>query len=60
MQKIDTTNPLDWIPYQNRWGRWVWRQEDIYADPTWPGLKPPSKDVHPLVKDGEWVWCENV
>ena len=59
LKEINTTNPIDHIPYQNRWGRWVWRRPDIPEDRNWPGLKAPSKTVHPEVRDGKWCWVEN-
>jgi hypothetical protein len=55
---IDTTNPTNWIPYQNRWGHWVWRREDIYEDRGWPGKKPPNDKVIPKVLNGKWYWVE--
>jgi hypothetical protein len=57
---IGTDNPCDWIPYQNRWGQWVWRREDIAEDKNWPGLKPPTKTVVPKVINNLWHWVEEV
>jgi len=46
----------DEIPFQNRWGTWVWRTKNQNADPNWPGLKPPKGCTHPELKDGQWTW----
>jgi hypothetical protein len=44
------------IPYKNRWGHWVWRREDIPPDPSWPGIRPPTKTARPVLINGKWHW----
>ena len=48
--------PGSWIPYKNRQGEWVWRDENDPEDKDWPGFKPPADDVFPEFIDGGWKW----
>jgi hypothetical protein len=38
------------------WGHWVWRREDIPPDPSWPGIRPPTKTARPVLINGKWHW----
>ena len=46
------------VPYQNRWGHWVWTVEGGEMPKSWPGEKPPSKDVVPVLIGPDWYWGE--
>ncbi len=53
IQKI----PSDSIPYQNRWGYWVWRRPCDIPLSNWPGQKPP-KWATGVIFDKCWCWTD--
>lgn len=47
------------IPYQNRWGHWIWRCMDQPEDRGWPGVKPPDGAVPAYDDLVGWYWTSN-
>jgi hypothetical protein len=50
--------PLNWVPYKNAWGLWVWHGPNTPAIKRWPGIKNPSWAKNPIVSGGKWAWTD--
>jgi hypothetical protein len=51
--------PGTYIPYQNIWGLWVWRDPHMIEKKSWPGIKAPSHNYKPLYLSGKWYWSQS-
>jgi hypothetical protein len=53
------TIPKTYIPYKNRWGHFVWTDNELEKPMNWPGIKPPDwANGVKYVEEKGWCWYD--